>query len=132
MFAGALVNASAVARALAMTKLDITLLCAGTNGQIALEDVLGAGAILTALEQQAITSADSDVVLLARHAFASAKHHLLEALRESQGGQNVINAALAPDIQFAAQLDCITDVGEITGDPPIVRTRAQATLSTTR
>ena len=39
LLAGAVVNASAVARALAESGLDVTLLCAGTNGQIAMEDV---------------------------------------------------------------------------------------------
>ena len=45
VFTAALVNASAVASALAKTGRDITLLCAGTNGEPAMEDVLGAGAV---------------------------------------------------------------------------------------
>jgi len=121
MFIGALVNASATAKALVHTKLDVTLLCAGTNGQIALEDLLGAGAILAGIEREAAISADSDVVLIARNAFNAARHDLLRTLRESRGGRNVIEAGLAPDIEFASRIDAIEQVGVITGDPPLVR-----------
>src|SRR3981081_2472517 len=44
ILAGALVNARAVARATAQIGRNVTLLCAGTNGAIATEDLLGAGA----------------------------------------------------------------------------------------
>jgi 2-phosphosulfolactate phosphatase len=121
MYIGALVNASATARALVQAKLDVTLLCAGANGQIALVDVLGAGAVLDALDREADLIRDSDAVLIARRAFAAARDHLLNSLRESRGGQYVMSAGLGSDIEFAARIDSIQVVGEIFGVPPVVR-----------
>ena len=46
---GALVNAAAVAGALRQVQRDVTLLCAGTEGSVAAEDVLGAGAVIDQL-----------------------------------------------------------------------------------
>src|SRR6185295_5022981 len=54
IFAASLLNATATATAL-VPQLDTThtyLLCTGTNGQIAQEEVIGAGAILFALLQK--------------------------------------------------------------------------------
>src|SRR5947209_1104408 len=53
VFIGALVNAQAVARALTQERLDVLLLCAGTNGEMALEDLIGAGAVIEELSQLA-------------------------------------------------------------------------------
>jgi 2-phosphosulfolactate phosphatase len=121
VYIGALVNASATARALAQAGLDVTLLCAGTQGQVALEDVLGAGAVLEALQDLRDVQMDSDTASVARRLFASARRDLSAALREGCGGQNVIAAGLAPDIDFAARLDALDIVGRASGDPPVVR-----------
>ena len=42
-FCGAIVNASAVASAISEQRRDVTLLCAGTDGELAPEDIIGAG-----------------------------------------------------------------------------------------
>src|SRR5205809_5863761 len=63
ILAAALINAAAVAEALHPCGLDVTLLCAGTNGEIADEDVLGAGAVLSELLHRRTdvrTSPDAD------------------------------------------------------------------------
>jgi 2-phosphosulfolactate phosphatase len=121
IFTGALVNASAVAQALAATALPVTLLCAGTNGSHALEDLLGAGAVTHALRAHADIAADSDTVAIAEHLFRCCRSNLPEVLRQTRGGQNIIAAGLAPDIDFASTLDAVPVVGHITGDPPTVR-----------
>lgn len=120
IFIGALVNASAVARAVAQAGRNVTLLCAGTNGQIALEDVLGCGAVLDALGQVQPVIDESDTVQIARRLFAAARHDLAGVLRQSRGGQNVIAVGLAADIDFAARLDALDVVGRVVGDPPVV------------
>ncbi len=51
---GALMNASAVAARLMELRHDVTLLCAGTGGQTAMEDVIGAGAVLRSLTARVI------------------------------------------------------------------------------
>ena len=111
----ALANASAVARELAASSLDVTLLCAGTNGEPAMEDVIGAGAVMSAMGD--VTPA-SDRARMARRLFDHARGRLPEALAESAGGRNVIAAGLAADVEFAAALDRYDVVGRVDGRGP--------------
>ena len=111
VFTGALVNASAVAAAVAAVGNDVSLLCAGTGGEVALEDVLGAGAVTDALNQRTPFRAESDTALLARRLYREAAGDLRAALMESRGGRNVIAAGLLPDIEFAARLDALDVAG---------------------
>jgi 2-phosphosulfolactate phosphatase len=112
LLTGALVNAAAVARVLAGTRLDVTLLCAGTNGQVAMEDVLGAGAVIDALG----TVQMSDAATISLRLFQSCRGELRRALAGTAGGRNVIAAGLEPDIDFAAGLDRFPDVvGRVEG-----------------
>ena len=111
VFAGALVNASAVARAVAAAGADVTLLCAGTGGAVAMEDVIGAGAVMAALGRDFPISPESDTALIARRLYEAAAHDLRAALTESLGGRNVIAAGLLEDIAFAARPDALDVVG---------------------
>ena len=108
---GALVNASAVARAVAASGDDVTLLCAGTGGEVAMEDVIGAGAVMAALVRTSPISPESDSALIAHRLYDSAAGDLRAALTESLGGRNVIAAGLLEDIAFAARLDALDVVG---------------------
>jgi 2-phosphosulfolactate phosphatase len=105
LLVGALVNASAVARAVMESGLDLTLLCAGTNGQVAMEDLMGAGAVIAALKHQANLQPQGDLPLIAHRLFEHEKNDLRSALRQTRGGQNVIAAGLENDIDFAASVD---------------------------
>ena len=119
IFAGALVNAEAVAKVLHSAERDVTLLCAGTVGDIAMEDVLGAGAVITALERRAGTSEvtiANDAALIARVLFDATRNDLRAALASTRGGRNVIAAGLEPDIDFAARLSVFDVVGCIEND----------------
>jgi 2-phosphosulfolactate phosphatase len=110
---GALVNASAVGRELAGGGLDVTLLCAGTNGEVAMEDVIGAGAVISAMGEVALVS---DRARMARRLFEQARGRLREALAESAGGRNVMAAGLEADIDFAASLNRYDVAGRVNVD----------------
>ena len=119
---GALVNASSVARAAREAGDDVILLCAGTNGQAASEDVIGAGAVLHALRSTGDVRPGSDAAWIAEELFLRHRADVAAALRRSLGGRNVIAAGLAPDIDFAARLDAVDTVGHVQGDsPPVIR-----------
>lgn len=120
---GALVNASAVARAVAARWGDkeVTLLCAGTGGAVALEDVLGAGAVMDALARMVRAVPETDAAVIAARLFLSARSNLRAALVESRGGRNVISAGLAPDIDFASVLDSFNVVGVVEKEPLAVK-----------
>jgi len=127
-FVAALVNASAAAAALAATGRDITLLCAGTNGRVALEDVLGCGAVIAAIESQQLAGNKpqlelvNDSARIARRLFLDNGHRLREVMVDGDGGRNVIGAGLSQDIDFAARVDAVGVVGVVeSGDPPAVR-----------
>ena len=124
---GAVVNAGAVGRAVAALRMPVTLLCAGTNGRVAMEDVIGAGAVIDAL-----TPADGsptawrsagDAALIARHLFAAARPQLRRVLAEGDGGRNVLAAGLGRDIDFAARVDVLDALGFVDGSAaaPVVR-----------
>lgn len=122
VFCGALVNASAVALSAARSGLDVTLLCAGTNGQIAAEDLIGAGAVVAALQQMRNARTGNDTAAIALELYQFHRNDLTGALSVTQGGQNVIRAGLEQDIAFAARLDACSMVGKVdcrTSDPRI-------------
>jgi 2-phosphosulfolactate phosphatase len=117
LFIGAIVNASAVAEAVRATERDVTLLCAGTNGEVAMEDVIGAGAVIAALRTDDL----NDIGRMALNSFKQGRNHLGAVLSETVGGINVRQAGLAQDIDFAARLDAVPIVGVAAGDPLIVK-----------
>ena len=117
LLAAALVNARATAQALALAGNDVMLLCAGTNGEVAPEDLLGAGAVLSELQALAPASPGGPAAMDALELFTSARQDLPRALANTQGGRNVIDAGLQDDIVFAARLNSIPVVAAILSNP---------------
>jgi 2-phosphosulfolactate phosphatase len=108
---GAFVNLSAVCAA-ARSKSNVHLLCAGTDGEVTDEDVLVAGAMTEMLadsdawhlSDRALASRDAWRCVAAGH--PSDRHaRLVEAMRASLGGQNLLAVGMAGDIELAAALD---------------------------
>jgi len=129
IYPAALVNARAVARAMARDGRDVTLVCAGTGGLLAVEDVIGAGAILDALhEERSNLTHSSDEPIVARALFQAVRQSLRDAISAGKGGENVIAAGLSVDIDFAARLDTLDVIGRIdapAAETPVVRCVAQ-------
>lgn len=121
IFIGSLLNATDTAKALLpqLSDLDTVLLCAGTQGKIAFEDVIGAGAILWQIMQMVRSPAVpfSDTAWMAYHTFASVRQHLPAALRLGQGGLNLINAELEEDIDRCARVDSQRLVATVKHNP---------------
>jgi phosphosulfolactate phosphohydrolase-like enzyme len=86
-----------------------------------MEDVIGAGAVIDALQRVARVTLSSDVALMAHRLFQWARGDLRSALSDTLGGRNVIDAGLAPDIEFAARLDSLDVVGVVAKEPLAVR-----------
>ena len=117
LLTAALVNAKATADRLMAGKLDITLLCAGTAGQPAMEDLLGAGAVIDALRSRSNLILENDVARIALNLFQSVRSDLRSALADTTGGQNILAVGLDADIDFAARLDAIPIVGRVVRGP---------------
>ncbi|HEV3138127.1 MAG TPA: 2-phosphosulfolactate phosphatase [Pirellulales bacterium] len=92
---------------------SVNLICAGTDGEITREDVLLAGAIVARLlengswhlNDQAAVARDAWLRIMASAASADVQPRLLEALRSSQGGRNLIALGMDRDIELAANVD---------------------------
>ena len=114
LFVGALVNAAAVSAAVASVVikagLAVTVIAcgerwpsAGEDGALrfALEDFLGAGAILSRLPFD-----KSPEALVCEQAFRGAQGHLHPLLYGCASGRELTLKGRAADVEYAARLDC--------------------------
>jgi 2-phosphosulfolactate phosphatase len=123
LLVGAIVNATAVARELGRLSRDVTLLCAGTGGEVAMEDVLGTGAVLDAIVKLRIGEAANDAAKIALRLFCSSRDNLVEVMSQAAGGRNLIDVGLERDIEFCAQVDRFADVVGVVREGPLRVTR---------
>jgi phosphosulfolactate phosphohydrolase-like enzyme len=124
---GAFANLSALATELEEAP-ETELLCAGTRGEIAREDVLLAGAITQritgkhrghhTMNDQAAIAADAWAAMDLQ---ASDSGQLASVLRETRGGRRLVEIGLERDIEIAARIDRVTVVPEL--DPQARRIR---------
>lgn len=119
---GSFVNLSALCSVLA-GRQNVDLVCAGTDGQITREDVLLAGAIvdrLTAeqssagphweLNGEAWAARDAWLAVVAGATDRELTARLIEAMRASRGGENLVALGMSGDIELAARIDRFTIV----------------------
>lgn len=113
---GAFVNYSAICEELRRCEEPIHLLCAGAEGEVALEDVLFAGAVVDFLAQ----SGTADLSDAARIAWDAYEHHgdvLICALELSQAGQRLLSLGFDLDLKDAAAVDRFGLVPEVCRSP---------------
>lgn len=109
------VNFSAVCEQVIRENRPLHFLCAGTDGEITLEDTLLAGAFVEVLHNKHLLCNDS-----ARLAWDCFEHHgmiLAEALKLSKGGRNLVTLGYEDDIAIAAQVDRFRIVPELQRQP---------------
>jgi 2-phosphosulfolactate phosphatase len=109
---GAFANLSAVCDLLAAgSRIDV--ICAGTDGQVTREDVLLAGAIVARvagddswqLNDEAAIAQDAWARIAAHATAKKLERRLVDALRASRGGRNLIGIGMERDIELAAEVD---------------------------
>lgn len=104
LFAGALVNAEAVARAL-LPYPAVLLVAAGTDGRPSLEDLLGAGAVLSALDRHGAALRADPLSALALELYRAFAPSLAAALAATRNGQRLVARGFAADVAWAARRD---------------------------
>jgi 2-phosphosulfolactate phosphatase len=110
------VNYSAVCEQLRQDDRPIHIICSGTDGEVALEDTLLAGAVVDFLcEVSEVRLNDS--ARLAWDCFENHGQVLLGALEIGKGGMHLQRLGLGEDIQAAAQVDRFNLVPELRRDP---------------
>ena len=125
LFLACVLNASATAQAL-MRELDTLhtiFVPAGTNGRIAHEDIIGAGAILWNLlaSSYRVDLPFTDTAWLAYNAFSATRGRLGSALRLGQGGINLIENGFEEDIDFCSALDSMPIIVRVEKHPLVAR-----------
>ena len=110
LLTGAIVNAAAVGRVLSGQPLAVTLLCAGTDGQPAYDDLIGCGAVLASIKD---AEPANDGAFMAVAAWENAKADLVAALSRGASGHHLAKANLTSDFEFAAHLNRVPIVGSV-------------------
>jgi len=121
---GSFVNLNAVLSRLCNAEQAIHLVCAGTDGEIATEDVLFAGAICRGLLAAGIDLAPHDAMRLALDFFdnnSNTQQQFFEALSCGRGADNLAQLGLQRDIQFAATWDKTDLLPEFTPQDHCIR-----------
>jgi 2-phosphosulfolactate phosphatase len=116
VLAAAFVNFSAVCEQLRQDARAVHVVCAGTEGEVTLEDVLLAGAFVDFLSGAA-AARPNDSARLARDSFTNNRHALLAALEVSKGGTRLRRIGYEQDIRAAARVDRFALVPELRRDP---------------
>ena len=103
-------NATAAARWLAGTGLDILIVCAGQHGRFCLEDVVGSGMLINRLLSISTRALElSDAARAAHQLFATHRDDLLGMLRDCEWGRHLIQKGFGADLDICAQVD-LTDI----------------------
>lgn len=116
VFAGCLGNLSVVVDALHETLVrggDVVLLCAGTGGELTLEDVLAVGAMVHRLAERAINERGAvldidDASRIASQLWVGAQGApggVLKMLLASRGGKNLCDIGFRADVEFCSEID---------------------------
>lgn len=114
--AAAFVNYSAVCEQLRLERRPVHILCAGTDGNITLEDTILAGAFVDFLCENGEVELN-DAARLAWDCFENHGRILQGALEISQGGANLLELGYEADIRAAAQVDQFNIVPELKSNP---------------
>jgi 2-phosphosulfolactate phosphatase len=110
------INYSAVCEQLQQDARPIHIVCAGTDGEVTLEDTLLAGALIDFL-CEVVEVKLNDSARLAWDCFENHGRVLQGALEISRGGANLLALGYDDDITAAAQVDQFALVPELRRDP---------------
>ncbi|RKO66868.1 2-phosphosulfolactate phosphatase [Desulfofundulus salinus] len=114
---GSLLNARAVAQKACRLGRDITMVCAGTQGQFSLEDTLAAGMVVLEIVEmldpgwlcsnhQPSSSLDlADFAVAALHLARTYRDNTRRAFDHSRHGRRLLNMGLAADLDWCASLN---------------------------
>lgn len=107
LWAAAFVNAEATARALVESGAeDVLLVCAGSGGELAADDVAAAGCVAGSLALLGAAT-PGDGARVAAALFDTWKHDLRGLLRRSLSGRKLSAVDLAADIDDCARVDTL-------------------------
>lgn len=107
---GAFLNAGAVTARVRTALGDgtpVTVLCAGADGRVSLEDTLCAGLLLDRAVGPEETGHLGDAAQIAHALFRGSRDHLARALVGAEHTQRLIRLGFADDVTYCARIDAI-------------------------
>lgn len=105
---GCFANLSAVVNSIRSDGRATHIVCAGTNGEVSMEDVLCAGAMVSRLCASGFAHGPGDQCRIAQRVYEAAAAEpggVLLATRESSGGRNLVQIGLEQDIHDCTRVD---------------------------
>lgn len=109
VYTASFLNLNSVVRQLEQENTDVLLVCSGSDGGFAMEDLYCAGRIIQEISAQKMNLALSDAAKLAKMAAQSIESIGLEkALSETEHGKNLYELGLGDDVTFCAQVNYFT------------------------
>ncbi|MHB1316116.1 MAG: 2-phosphosulfolactate phosphatase [Christensenellales bacterium] len=107
---GAMINDRAVAEKAVSLGDDIAIVCAGTEGQLSLDDLLTAGSIITLICNMRSDVDLDDAATLAKEVFASAKDDLVNEIKKSAHCKKLIKKGFKCDVEYCLQRNIVKSV----------------------
>ena len=104
---GSFLNADRVVRYCREAERDVTLICAGWRGRVALEDTLCAGLLLHRLWNGKEPGLVSDAAHIAFTQYATDQDMLETAIRRCNHGQRLKEKGLEADLAYCLQIDTL-------------------------
>ncbi len=102
---GSFLNGQSCAKQAIIHQADITILCAGTRNQFAIEDGLAAGYLIDWLLQMAERITINDLGWTLYHAYRASRPRLTEVIQQGQTGQRLLQLGCLDDLTLCCQLD---------------------------
>ncbi|SHK96144.1 2-phosphosulfolactate phosphatase [Rhodothermus profundi] len=102
---GSFLNADQVVQFIRKAKLDVTIICAGRNNRVALDDTLCAGLILYRLWEGQEPEHVSDAAHIALTQYLHDRDRLAHALRHSNHARWLSAKGYGADVEYCLQLD---------------------------
>ncbi len=106
---GAMINRMAAAKLAAAQAKDILIVCAGTEGQPSADDLVTAGAIISAMRQFATLSDMSDMAILCERLFEDWQQGTLDLSRTFHYSR-LIRLGFGEDVEFCLMPDTTSTV----------------------
>jgi 2-phosphosulfolactate phosphatase len=115
---GALLNIGSVASWIKRDPPEeLLIVCGGTFDQVALEDVLAAGALCDRVWPEYGGGRVADAAIMARQLYQNAAANLRKALGEARNGRRLLSRPeLAADVEFCARMDAFPIVPSLGKD----------------
>jgi len=104
-------NVDVVAEHLARQKRDTAFVCAGTDGQFSMDDVITAGAVISRLSEMVDDLELSDLAVVAEFLYRNSKGNLHGLLENSTHYKRLMAKGLKADIDYCLTLNAAPVVG---------------------